>query len=311
MEYVKNIKWKKDMKVSELVDNFSSLGFQSIELYKATQVIYKMRKEKAKTYLTFTSNLGTSGLSGFFAQLIEMKLVDVVVTTAGAIEEDIMKAIGEKFLLTRFNADDVELHEKGHNRIGNLAITTDSYQRFEGFIAPVLKEIAQKQKDLTVSQLLKEIGLRLKNKDSFLYQAAKNNVPIYCPAITDGSIGFQLYFTKQKVPDFNLDIINDFKEMMFATTQDDKKGVIALGGGASKHLAILSTLISGGMDYAVYITTARATSGSMSGATTNEAKSWGKVKDDADAVTVNGDVTILFPLIMFSVLDRLKKEKEI
>jgi deoxyhypusine synthase len=47
----------------------------------------------------------------------------------------------------------------------------------------------------------------------------------------------------------------------------------------------------------------------MSGATTDEAKSWGKIKDGAQAATVNGDVCITFPLIMCSVLDKLKKEK--
>jgi len=311
MEYVKDMTWKEGTTVSELLKSMNSVGFQSIELYKAGEIIYKMRKEKAKTYLTFTSNLGTSGLRGFFAQLIKLGTVDVVVTTAGAIEEDIMKSIGEKFLITRFNADDIELHEKGHNRVGNLIITNDSYQRLEGFLVPLLKEIAKEKSKISVSDLLYEIGLKLNDENSFLYQASKNNVPVFCPALTDGSIGFQLYFAKQKVPEFNIDMIEDFKKIMFLTTQDDKKGVIALGGGVSKHFAILSTIINGGMDYAVYITTARATSGSMSGATTSEAKSWGKVKDDADSVTVNGDATILFPLVMFSVLDRLKKEKEI
>jgi deoxyhypusine synthase len=311
LEYVKDLKWKKDMKISELLENMSSLGFQSIELYKAAQVIYKMRKEKAKTYLTFTSNMGTSGLRGFFAQLISLGVIDVIVTTAGAIEEDIMKAMGEKFIITRFNADDVDLHEKGHNRVGNLAITSDSYQRFEGFVVPLLKEIALEKPKISTSDLLFEIGKRIKDENSILYQAAKNNIPVFCPALTDGSIGFQLYFVKQKVPEFQIDIIDDFKKIMFLTSQDDKKGVIALGGGVSKHFAILSTIINGGMDYAVYISTARSTSGSMSGATTNEAKSWGKVKDDADAVTVTGDASILFPLVMFSVLDRLKNEGEI
>jgi deoxyhypusine synthase len=66
--------------------------------------------------------------------------------------------------------------------------------------------------------------------------------------------------------------------------------------------------MSGGFDYAVYLTTSHASSGSVSGATTQEAKSWGKLKDDAEAATVNGDVCITFPLIMSSVLDKLKKE---
>jgi deoxyhypusine synthase len=175
------------------------------------------------------------------------------------------------------------------------------------FITPILRDIAKTNPKISVSEMLFEIGKRLNDENSILYNASKHNIPIFCPAITDGSIGFQLYFAKQKVPEFNLDVIDDFKKIMFITSQDDKKGIIALGGGASKHFAILSTIISGGMDYAVYITTARETSGSMSGATTNEAKSWGKVKDDADSVTVNGDASILFPLLMFSVLDKLKK----
>ena len=87
-----------------------------------------------------------------------------------------------------------------------------------------------------------------------------------------------------------------------------KKGVIALGGSISKHHAILSTLLNGGANYAVYMTTAHKTSGSMSGATTKEAKSWGKVKDDSDIATVIGDVTITFPLAMINALEQLDEE---
>ena len=89
---------------------------------------------------------------------------------------------------------------------------------------------------------------------------------------------------------------------------DDKKGVIALGGSISKHHAILATLLNGGAEYAVYMTTANKTSGSMSGATTQEAKSWGKVKDESDIATVIGDVSIMFPLAMISALEKLKEE---
>jgi len=56
------------------------------------------------------------------------------------------------------------------------------------------------------------------------------------------------------------------------------------------------------------MTTAHKTSGSMSGATTNEAKSWGKVKDDSDIATVIGDVTFTFPLAMIKALEQLEEE---
>ena len=133
-------------------------------------------------------------------------------------------------------------------------------------------------------------------------------VPIFCPAITDGAFGFHLYLYQQKHPDFIVDVVKDFGNILFSSSHDEKKAVIALGGSISKHHAILCTLLNGGAEYAVYMTTAQKTSGSMSGATTEEAKSWGKVKDDSDVATVIGDVTIMFPLVMIKALEELSEE---
>lgn len=284
------------------------IGFQSIELERASQTVIKMKETGAKTFLTFTSNMITSGLRGFFAQLIKMKIPDVVVTTVGGIEEDIMRAFGEKFVIGGFDADDVELYEKGTNRVGNLFITNKSYEKFEGIIGKMLKKLYQKKKVWPVSEMLHEIGLMLEDENSILYQAAKNNIPIFCPAITDGAFGFHLYMFQQDNSDFMVDVVKDFSNILFCTSQDDRKGIICLGGGVSKHYAIFSCLLNGGLDYAVYMTTSREFSGSLSGATTKEAKSWGKIKDDSDAVTVIGDVSITFPLMMTKVLEDLSEK---
>ena len=308
MEYVKDFKWEKGMSVKELIDRFQNIGYQSIELKKASDVIIKMKKANAKIFLTFTSNMVTSGLRGFFSQIIQLGLANVIVTTVGGIEEDIMKASGENFKIGTFDADDVELHEQGINRVGNIQINNESYMKFEDLILPILTKLYEKQKRWAVSDMLKEIGLTLKDENSILYQAAKNDVPIFCPAITDGSFGFHLYLFQQKHPDFIVDVVKDFGNILFSTTNDEEKGVIALGGSISKHHAILATLLKGGASYAVYMTTAHKTSGSMSGATTQEAKSWGKVKDESDVATVNGDVTIMFPLAMIRAFEELEEE---
>ncbi|MDY0388242.1 MAG: deoxyhypusine synthase family protein [Methanolobus sp.] len=305
MVKVKDLKWKQDMRVSELVDSYERIGFQSVELQRASEVIVKMKKDSAKVFLTFTSNMVTSGLRGFFAQLIELGIADVIVTTVGGLEEDIMKATGEDFQIGSFQSDDVELHEKGISRVGNLFIKNESYMNFESLIGRMLKELYEKQNRWAVSDMLREIGLMLDDKSSILCQAAKNNVPIFCPAITDGAFGFHLYLFQQEHPDFVVDVVKDFGNILFASSHDDRKGVIALGGSISKHHAILSTLLNGGAEYAVYMTTAHNTSGSMSGANTNEAKSWGKVKDESDVATVIGDVSITFPLAMLRALDEL------
>lgn len=308
MVQVKDLHWKKDMRVSELVNSYENVGFQSVELHRASEVIVKMKKDSAKVFLTFTSNMVTSGLRGFFAQLIELGIADVLVTTVGGLEEDIMKATGEVFSIGNFNTDDVELHERGINRIGNLLIQNQSYMNFEDMITDILSKLYAKQKRWSVSEMLREIGLLLDDQNSILYQAAKNDVPVFCPAITDGAFGFHLYLFQQENPDFIVDVVKDFGNILLTTSYDDRKGVIALGGSISKHHAILATLLNGGAEYAVYMTTAHRTSGSMSGANTSEAKSWGKVKDESDIATVIGDVSITFPMAMTRALDELYEE---
>ena len=293
---VKDLQWKKDMTVKELVKQYGQTGYQSVQLAKASEVFIKMKKNSAKTYLTFTSNMVSCGLRGFFAQLIELGIANVVVTTVGGIEEDIMKSLGEKFAIGSFTADDVELNEKGINRVGNVFIKNESYMKFEDWIGPVLSKLYEKQKRWAVSDLLREIGLLLDDKSSILFQAAQKNVPIFCPAITDGSFGFHLYLFQQKHKDFIVDVIADFGNILFTSSYDEKKAVIALGGSISKHHAILCTLLNGGAEYAVYMTTAHKTSGSMSGATTD------------DVATGQGDVTITFPLAMIHALEVFEAE---
>ncbi|MEM1988877.1 MAG: deoxyhypusine synthase [Candidatus Woesearchaeota archaeon] len=305
MEFVKDLTIEKNIKVSDLVKKLEGIGFQASEVFKAAKIINTMINENVKIFLTFTSNLTTSGLRSLFAQWISTGKIHAVVTTAGTVEEDIMKALGEKFYLGKFKEDDIKLHEQGLNRIGNLMISNDSYMKFEGFITPILDEIAKSNKRITVSELLWLIGEKINDENSILRQCYLKKVPIFVPGITDGAIGFHLYLTQQKNHDFVIDVVKDFANIMFSITEDDKKGIIALGGGISKHHAILAAMISGGMDYAVYITTSKETSGSASGATTSEAKSWGKIKDDSDSVTVIGDATIIFPLISAFVFDNL------
>lgn len=308
MQHVKDFRWNKGIKVAQLVDDLSGVGFQSIELSKATDIIVKMKKEGVKIFLTFTSNMVTSGLRGFFAQIIKLGLADIIVTTVGGLEEDIMKSADQKFVIGRFQPDDWHLHEQGINRVGNIYIRNESYERFEDDLTKILQDLIKTKPLWTPSEIFREIGLRLKDENSILYQAAKKEVPIFCPAITDGAFGFHLFMQQQKHKEFVVDVVADFKNILFSTSHDEKKGLISLGGSISKHHAILAGLLNGGMDYAVYMTTARNTSGSMSGATTEEAKSWGKVKDDSDVATVIGDVSITFPLAMIGALEKLTKD---
>ena len=262
MKKVKDFFWKPEISVEECVNSFGSLGYQAAELNESVNVVLKMKRSCSKVFLTFTSNMVTSGLRGLFAQLCKLKIPNILVTTSGSIEEDIMKSIGEEFNLSSFNADDTQLHEKGENRIGNLVIRNESYMKFEDLMVEYLGKIYERKQRILTSELLSEIGLMLDDENSILYQAAKNKIPIYCPGIADSSFGFQLFMFQQKHPDFIVDSIQDMGRAITDLSFDEKKGLISLGGSISKHYAIFTALLSGGFDYAVYMTTSHASSGS-------------------------------------------------
>jgi deoxyhypusine synthase len=107
----------------------------------------------------------------------------------------------------------VSLHERGENRVGNIVIHTESYMKFEDKISEILEKIYLNKKRISSSELLYEIGLNLNDENSFLYQAAKNNIPVYCPGIADSSFGFQFICLGINHSDFIVDTVKTWKEV--------------------------------------------------------------------------------------------------
>ncbi len=276
--------------------DFEHVGFQATNLGKAVKLIEKMKKEKATVFLTFTANMVASGLRGIFAEMCRKKFVDVIITTGGSLDHDLIRS-EKPYLLGDFNADDKELHEKGINRIGNILVPSDRYEFLEKKMQPIFEKMYGERKIVSPSAIADEIGKSMKDEGSFLYWCAKNKIPVFCPGITDSAIGLQTYFFKQKKKDFGIDVTADMNELASLVLDSEKTGGIILGGGISKHHAIGVNILRGGLDYAVYVTTASEWDGSLSGAKTKEAVSWGKIRESASHITVNGDATIVLPLI--------------
>jgi len=319
---IKGYDFDKGVDYGEIVNGFSSMGFQASHLSQAIEIINKMINDKAFIYLGYTSNMVSSGLRDIFRYLIENKKVNVVVTTAGGIEEDIIKCLGAfvlgdtehgkaisvpsnstgKLLLEGFRASGKELREKGINRIGNIFVSNSLYVKFEKFFQPILQELYDEQKKtgkiFTPSDIVWKLGEKINDEKSICYWAWKNGIRIYCPALTDGAIGDNIYFFKFKHPDFIVDIAEDAKKLNDTTIGLEKSGLIILGSGVMKHHILNANMLRNGADYAVYINTAQEFDGSDSGALPEEAISWGKIKGEANHVKVFGDATILFPLVV-------------
>ena len=112
--------------------------------------------------------------------------------------------------------------------------------------------------------------------DTLIYWAAKHRIPVCIPGITDGSIGAQLFMFRQKHRDFHLDTLADEQVMSDLTWDVGSSNALMVGGGISKHHVIWWNQYRGGLDAAVYITTAPEHDGSLSGARLREAISWEK-----------------------------------
>ncbi|HQT44565.1 MAG TPA: deoxyhypusine synthase family protein, partial [Candidatus Micrarchaeota archaeon] len=186
--------------------NAQNVGFQATNLGRARSILAQIRDTKkngkATVYLGFTANMVASGMRGYIARLVKSGLADAIVTTAGAIEHDIIKA-HEGYITGDFDVDDVQLHKEEINRIGNIFVPTQRYVLFEEIFNKVIADCTKEHGDMiSPSEFALECGKFIaKNKqddDSFLMHCANMKVPVYCPGITDGAIGLQTYFYRQR-----------------------------------------------------------------------------------------------------------------
>jgi deoxyhypusine synthase len=211
------------------------------------------------------------------------------------------RAWGGSYFEGSFELDDEMLHRIGVNRLGNVLIPNSSYGMvLEKKMLPILKELTNKKDEWSSRELSCEFGRRLKDENSILYQTAKHNIPVYCPGLLDSAFGTNLVIFSQDHR-FKLNLIKDEKELSDIVFDSKRRGALMIGGGISKHHTIWWNQFKGGLDYGVYITTATAYDGSLSGARLREAISWGKVKEKAKQVTIDGDATVILPL-MFAAL---------
>lgn len=304
---ISDFKIGRKMTVSKLVEAYGVMGgFSSKFIAEAKEIAVEMfRDDKCVSFLSFTGNLIATGLRGVISELISKGLIDVIITTGGAVDHDIARSFGGKYFHGSFDLDDAMLSKLGVHRLGNILIPIDSYgPLIESIIWRFMDEITKRKEEFSVRELLMEFGKRIEDENSFLRQAYLNNVPVYVPGFVDSAFGTHLFMFSQ-TRNFSINLFRDMKELSDIVFEAERSGALVIGGGISKHHVIWWNQFKGGLDYAIYITTAVEYDGSLSGARVREAISWSKVKPEAKYVTVYGDATIILPILLASVYDEL------
>ncbi|CAH4037440.1 probable deoxyhypusine synthase [Pieris brassicae] len=316
--------WENGTDYNKILESYERSGFQATSFGKAVTEINKMLKCRSvplsdenrdpyeedifikKTtnctiFLGYTSNMISSGLRDTIRFLVKNKLVDCIVTTAGGVEEDFIKCLAPTYI-GDFNLSGKVLRTRGINRIGNLLVPNDNYCLFEEWVTPLLNEMVDEQIQegtiWTPSRIIARLGERINNESSVCYWAWKNNIPIFSPALTDGSLGDMMYFHSYNKPGLVVDILGDLRRLNTMAVKANNTGVIILGGGVVKHHICNANLMRNGADFAVYVNTASEFDGSDSGARPDEAVSWGKIKSNATPIKLYADATLVFPLLV-------------
>jgi deoxyhypusine synthase len=309
--YVKHMVLTRGMTLKDLVRQYEQSGVLGAgRLARAVKIVHELfQSSKYLVFLSIAGPMVPGGLRQIIADLVRTKHVNIIVTSGANVVHDIIEAIGGHHVKGTMNVDDKELAEQHLGRAGDVFIETSSFEKLEDTIHTLLSQIPEKKRvtGLSPSELINEIGHKLKDPKSILRQAYLQKIPIFCPGILDSMLGLHLALFKQLHP-FNLDGLKDMKILQGHVIEAKQIGAIILGGGLPKHFTLGANILRGGLERAVQITTARDEDGSLSGAKLQEGISWGKVKPKAAFETVIGDATLLFPLIIGAALEQLDSD---
>ncbi|MFP3318185.1 MAG: deoxyhypusine synthase [Thermoplasmata archaeon] len=302
MKKVKDLDINSNTSLRELVESFGLAGgFTAKKVYDAAKMLEMMENEKEITrILSFPADIISTGSRGLIRKMVEEKKFDIIITTCGTLDHDIARAFSS-YYHGDFEMDDIELAKRGIYRLGNVIIPKENYGKI---IEEKMNELFNsiEKKEWGTYELLWELGKFINKKDSILYWAYVNKIPIIVPGITDGAVGSQLWSHWEIERNFKINIFLDEHLLSDIIFTAKKTGALMIGGGISKHHTIWWNQFRGGLDYAIYITTAVEWDGSLSGARTREAISWGKIKPRARHITVEGDATVLLPLVASFIL---------
>jgi deoxyhypusine synthase len=293
-----------------LIESFEHMAFQSRNLARACTIYDTMIKDQNCTIiLCLAGSLVSAGLKKVVVDLIKHNMVDVIVSSGAIIvDQDFFEGLGFNHYLGFIDADDNKLRKLMIDRIYDTFIDENNLRVCD----ITVKKIADSMKPGTYSsrEFVYELGKYLlknsKNSESFVLEAYKNEIPVFCPAFSDSSAGFGLvsHQTERKEGHVSIDSVKDFKELTEIKIKSKDTGLVMIGGGVPKNF-VQDTVVAAdilGADapmhkYAVQVTVADVRDGALSGSTLKEASSWGKVDQGFDQM-VFSEATISFPLLV-------------
>jgi len=307
----------KDASVTSVLERMKGISFQGRSLARAFDVWCQALQDECTIFLGLAGAMVPAGMRKIIAYLIQNRMADCLVTTGANLFHDCHETLGFRHYQGSADVDDAELRRLKIDRIYDTFSKDEEFDKTDEYIATFASEL--ERRPYTTREFLYLLGKKLSglSERGILTSAFEAQVPIYCPAIADSSIGIALAaYLKRDDAGFTFDLISELTEMAHIALNSAGTAVILIGGGTPKNyiqqLQITASLIEPdkeleGHRYAVQFTTDAPHWGGLSGCTFKEGQSWGKISRDARAVNCFCDATIALPLVVSALAERSDK----
>src|SRR5437762_8366830 len=293
-----------------LLARMERISFQGRNLATAHRIWQKMLDDDVTIFLGMAGALSAGGLRLVVAHLIFNRYVDCLVSTGANLYHDLHETRGQRHYLGSPHADDAALAADRIDRVYDTYASEEEFISNDNWIAEFATTL--ELRPYTTREFLHLLGGHLwttTGRDGILTAAYRANVPIFCPAIADSSIGMGLSQARQKKAGAGyIDIIGDIVESANLVIRRPRTASVVLGGGTPKNFINQASVQAefysdavGGQRYALQIVTDVPHFGGASGSSLEEAQSWGKLSTDSARVSVQADATIALPMLVCAV----------
>jgi deoxyhypusine synthase len=315
------------MTVGDLVEQYGNAGIGAADLHHAADIYADMLADDVTVLFGLAGAMVPTGMRRVVADLIRDGHIDALVTTGANLTHDTIEAIGGKHhhgsagpgdhrgeqRLEKSERDhDEHLRDEGVDRIHNVYLPQEHFTLFEHHLRdevfPDLEGTVTIQEfTAALGRANSEVNERegIEEGPGIAGTASEHDVPVYVPAVQDSVLGIQAWMHSQ-VSDFTLDALGDMSHLSDLAFAADSAGAVVVGGGVPKNYVLQTMLtIPDAYDYAVQLTMDDTNTGGLTGASLEEARSWGKLEKEARNATVVADATITLPLLVAAARERI------
>jgi deoxyhypusine synthase len=276
----------------------------------------KMLADDTTVGLSLSGALTPAGLGiSCLVPLVEAGFIDWIVSTGANLYHDTHFALGMDMHQSRPGLDDLKLREHQVIRIYDIVFAYENLLGTDRFYRTLCRGEAF-QKTMGTAEFHYLVGKYLATREegskkrSLVAAAYRAGVPIFTSSPGDSSIGMNLAALQLEGSALHIDPLRDVNQsaaLVYDAKKTGKSAVFILGGGSPKNFMLQTEpqiqevlgLEESGHDYFLQVTDARPDTGGLSGATPQEAMTWGKVDPEQlpDTVTCYLDSTVFLPLL--------------